>query len=158
MYSDFSLNTIRKGKTYDVLSKQRENGNGTKNTRKSDISPNKQKEKRMKHVSLSGRLHIEERLTKGRSFNESIKTKTKQNKSTYCRIFTIIHVLTLSATETINKFIALLIYLFSPNEQREGGGGRCQTFFFFSFFPCSADHERGWPPCKVVFSGWQPMR
>ena len=22
----------------------------------------------------------------------------------------------------------------------------------------SADHERDWPPCKVVFSGWQPMR
>ena len=33
-----------------------------------------------------------------------------------------------------------------------GGGGRCQTFFFF-FFPCSADHERDWPPCKVVFCG-----
>ena len=31
-----------------------------------------------------------------------------------------------------------------------GGGGRCQTFYFY-FFPCSADHERGWPPCKVVF-------
>ena len=23
-------------------------------------------------------------------------------------------------------------------------------FFLFSF-PCSADHERDWPPCKVVF-------
>ena len=34
-----------------------------------------------------------------------------------------------------------------------GGGGRCQTFFFLSFFPCSADHERDWPPCKVVFFG-----
>ena len=33
-----------------------------------------------------------------------------------------------------------------------GGGVRCQTFFFF-FPPCSADHERGWPPCKVVFFG-----
>ena len=22
---------------------------------------------------------------------------------------------------------------------------------FFFFFPCSADHERDWPPCKVVF-------
>ena len=29
---------------------------------------------------------------------------------------------------------------------------RCQTFLF-SFFPCSADHERDWPPCKVVFFG-----
>ena len=39
----------------------------------------------------------------------------------------------------------------SPNEQR-AGGGRCQTFFSF-FFPCSADDERDWPPCKVVFFG-----
>ena len=29
---------------------------------------------------------------------------------------------------------------------------RCQTFSF-SFSPCSADHERDWPPCKVVFFG-----
>ena len=29
---------------------------------------------------------------------------------------------------------------------------RCQTFSF-SFFPCSADHERDWPPCKEVFFG-----
>ena len=21
-----------------------------------------------------------------------------------------------------------------------------------------SDHERDWPPCKVVFSGWQPIR
>ena len=26
-------------------------------------------------------------------------------------------------------------------------------FFFFFFSPCSADHERDWPPCKVVFLG-----
>ena len=48
-----------------------------------------------------------------------------------------------------------LFFIFSPNEQRAGGGGggvRCQTFSF-SFFPCSADHERDWPPCKVVFFG-----
>ena len=37
-----------------------------------------------------------------------------------------------------------------------GGRGRCQAFFFF--FPCSADHERDWPPWKVVFSDWQPIR
>ena len=24
-------------------------------------------------------------------------------------------------------------------------------------FPCSTDHERDWPLCKVVFSGWQPI-
>ena len=35
---------------------------------------------------------------------------------------------------------------FSPNEQRAGGRGRCQTFSF-SYFPCSTDHERDWPPC-----------
>ena len=29
---------------------------------------------------------------------------------------------------------------------------RCQTFYFY-FFPCSANHERDWPPCKVVFFG-----
>ena len=48
-----------------------------------------------------------------------------------------------------------IIFIFSPNEQRAGGGGGgvpCQTFSF-SFFPCSADHERDWPPCKVVFFG-----
>ena len=29
---------------------------------------------------------------------------------------------------------------------------------FFFFFPCPADHERDWPPCKkVVCSGWQPI-
>ena len=45
----------------------------------------------------------------------------------------------------------LFYLIFSPNEQRAGGGERCQTFFFF--FSCSADHERDWPPCKVVFFG-----
>ena len=46
-------------------------------------------------------------------------------------------------------------FFFFPNEQRGGGegrGGGCQTFLFL-FFPCSADHERDWPPCKVVFFG-----
>ena len=46
-------------------------------------------------------------------------------------------------------------FFFSPNEQRAGGGGggggALPDFFFF--FPCSADHERDWPPCKVVFFG-----
>ena len=46
-----------------------------------------------------------------------------------------------------------MIYLFflQTSSARGGEGGRCQTFFFF--FPCSADHERDWPPCKVVFFG-----
>ena len=44
-------------------------------------------------------------------------------------------------------------FIVYKNEQR-AGGERCQTFFFFFFFfPCSADHERDWPPCKVVFFG-----
>ena len=47
-----------------------------------------------------------------------------------------------------------LFLFFSPNEQRAGGGGgRALPDFFFFFFPCSADHERDWPPCKVVFFG-----
>ena len=50
----------------------------------------------------------------------------------------------------------VIFFYFSPNEQRArgggGGGGRCQTFYFL-FFPCSADHKRDWPPCKVVFFG-----
>ena len=33
------------------------------------------------------------------------------------------------------------------------GWGALPNFFFF-FFSCSADHERDWPPCKVVFFGW----
>ena len=45
-----------------------------------------------------------------------------------------------------------MIFFFSPNEQRAGGEGALPDFFFF-FFPCSADHERDWLPCKVVFFG-----
>ena len=33
-----------------------------------------------------------------------------------------------------------------------------QDVFLLLSFPCSADHERDWPPCKEVFSGWQPTR
>ena len=51
----------------------------------------------------------------------------------------------------------VIFILFSPNEQRGGGGGgvRCQTsdFFFLFSFPFSANHERDWSTCKVVFSG-----
>ena len=40
-----------------------------------------------------------------------------------------------------------------------GGGGMLPDFLFLFSFPCSADHERDWPPCKVsFFSGWQPIR
>ena len=33
-----------------------------------------------------------------------------------------------------------------------GGGYAARLFLLFSF-PCSADHERDWPPRKVVFLG-----
>ena len=42
---------------------------------------------------------------------------------------------------------------FSERAARAGGGGGALPDFFFFFFPCSADHERDWPPCKVVFIG-----
>ena len=48
-----------------------------------------------------------------------------------------------------------MIYLFIFSERAarsEGGGGGALPDFFF-FFPCSADHERDWPPCEVVFFG-----
>ena len=34
-----------------------------------------------------------------------------------------------------------------------GGGGCAARLFILFFFPCSADHERNYPPCKVVFFG-----
>ena len=51
-------------------------------------------------------------------------------------------------------FYFFIFYFFLRTSSARGGGGgvRCQTFSF-SFFPCSADHERDWPPCKVVFFG-----
>ena len=49
-------------------------------------------------------------------------------------------------------------YFILPERAALGGRAvRCQTFLFFSF-SCSADHERDWLPCKVVISGWQPIR
>ena len=46
---------------------------------------------------------------------------------------------------------------FSPNEQRGGLGGAARLFSLV-LSSLLADHERDWPPCKVVFSGWQPIR
>ena len=34
-----------------------------------------------------------------------------------------------------------------------GGGGYAARLFLLFSFPCSADHERDWPQCKVVFFG-----
>ena len=48
-------NTIRKERTYDVLSIQRESG---KNTRKKRHHKQIEKRKRKKHIWLSGRLHF----------------------------------------------------------------------------------------------------
>ena len=61
-----------------VLSIQRENGNGTKNTRKKrHLKKNKKK-----HVWLSGRLHIEGRLNEGPWLQRKNKdeNEAKQNK------------------------------------------------------------------------------
>ena len=64
----------------------------------------------------------------------------------------------LSFTERIaiasDSYTIFLFYLFSPNEQCGGwGGGYAARLFLLFSFPCSADHERDWPPCKVVFLG-----
>ena len=40
--------------------------------------------------------------------------------------------------------------LFSPKEQRGEGRGALPDFLFSFLFPCPADHEYDWPPCKVV--------
>ena len=45
-----------------------------------------------------------------------------------------------------------VIFFFFRNEQRAGGGGAARLFFLL-FFSCTGDHERDWPPCKVVFFG-----
>ena len=49
-------------------------------------------------------------------------------------------------------YFILFIYFFSERAARGGGGGAARLFLFL-FSPCSADHERDWPPCKVVFFG-----
>ena len=54
--------------------------------------------------------------------------------------------------------VIFFFFFFSPNVQRARGqwggwGGGAARLFLFNFFPCSADHERDWPPCKVVFFG-----
>ena len=53
----------------------------------------------------------------------------------------------------LNSRRCILFVCFSPNGQRGGRGGGAARLFIFCFFPCSADHERDWPPCKVAFFG-----
>ena len=69
---------MRKERTYDVLSIQRESKNSTKLLGKSDII------KKRKHAWLSGRLHIEGRLNEGprlqRKHEDEKRSKAKQNK------------------------------------------------------------------------------
>ena len=83
MRSDFSLNTIRKGKTYDVLSIQRGNRNGTKILGKIDIFKKQKRERTQTGsncVRLSGRMHnIEKRSTIERRAAASAK-KAKRRK------------------------------------------------------------------------------
>ena len=50
--------------------------------------------------------------------------------------------------------IIIIIIIFPRTSSARGGGGEgggAARLFLFSFFTCSADHERDWPPCKVVF-------
>ena len=44
----------------------------------------------------------------------------------------------------------LISFLRTSSAPGVGEGGLPDFFFFF---PCLADHERDWPPCKVVFFG-----
>ena len=46
------------------------------------------------------------------------------------------------------------LIFFSSNEKCVCvGGGMLPDFFLLFSFPCSANHERDWPPCKIVFFG-----
>ena len=43
-----------------------------------------------------------------------------------------------------------MIFIFIFSERAAWGGGGCAArLSLFSFFPCSADRERDWPPCKA---------
>ena len=60
-----------------------------------------------------------------------------------------------SSARASKQIFKILIFFFfflrtSSARARAGGGGGAARLFFF---PCSADHERDWPPCKVVFFG-----
>ena len=61
-------------------------------------------------------------------------------------------------TTDLRLFLPLPLNNHYHPKSARGGGEALPDFFFLFFFPCSADHERDWPPCNVVFSGWQPMR
>ena len=50
-------------------------------------------------------------------------------------------------------FFFFFFFFFSERAARGKGGGGAARLFLIFIFPCSADHERDWPPCKVVFFG-----
>ena len=51
-------------------------------------------------------------------------------------------------------FFVFFCFVFSERAARAGGGaGGGAGGAARHFLPCSADHERDWPPCKVVFFG-----
>ena len=66
-------NTIRKEKTYDVLSIQRESDDDTKNTRKKQHLQINKKKKRNTCGYRGACIVSKEDWTEGRGFNESIK-------------------------------------------------------------------------------------
>ena len=61
MRSDFSLSTIRKERTYDVLSIPKERGNSTKKYSEKATSPKKEKETRMAIGAPAYRRTVERR-------------------------------------------------------------------------------------------------
>ena len=74
-------NTIWSERTSGVLSIQRENGNGTETSRKKrHLQINKSKKERNTCGRPGACIPMDD-STKGRGFNERIKTKTKQNKT-----------------------------------------------------------------------------
>ena len=53
----------------------------------------------------------------------------------------------------------LFIFFLRTSSVRGGGWGGYAARLFLDFsFSRAADHERDRPRCKVVFSGWQPIR
>ena len=49
----------------------------------------------------------------------------------------------------LNDFYFYFLRTSSVGGGGEGGGGGAARLSLFSFFPCSADRKRDWPPCKA---------
>ena len=79
-------NTIRKERTYDVLSIQKIKRQWYKKYSENATSPDKQKGKINKHVWLSGRLHVEGRLNeRPRLQRKHIKGNTRERRHDICK-------------------------------------------------------------------------